>query len=378
MNNISTTNSYKNIGYFYCKDKDITEVNMTRITHLNISFGLIYHNENSNLENDPALVISEEKLHTIYLPGRVVDALNKIPELKRQNPNLIILLSVGGWGCKGFSGAALTEESRRKFASSCLQVIDLYNLDGVDIDWEYPVDGGGGLIASCPEDKENFTLLLKNIRSAIGTDKLLTAAGAGFGYICHWTNPFDYAELLDYMNIMTYDFAFGGMHNANLYPSQIYSEFNYLRSSLDEFVNLYLEHGFKAENLNLGIPFYGRVPSSKFDAYRRIAEAHSFDGEKTYISYEAIIKNMLPSGCFKENWDPSACASYLTAMDPENGNDEFVLSYDSPKAIKFKTDYIKKMNLGGAMFWEFSEDNNNELVSVIASELHINAVPTNK
>lgn len=54
-----------------------------------------------------------------------------------------ILLSVGGWdGSAGFSDAAASTASRERFAQSCLDLILELGLNGVDIDWEYPVSGG--------------------------------------------------------------------------------------------------------------------------------------------------------------------------------------------------------------------------------------------
>ena len=60
--------------------------------------------------------------------------------LHRQNPDLKMLLSVGGWGARGFTDAAATAESRAKFAQSCKEMIDRFDLAGIDLDWEYHRD----------------------------------------------------------------------------------------------------------------------------------------------------------------------------------------------------------------------------------------------
>jgi chitinase len=372
-NEIVTKSKYKNIGYFYCSGKDITEVDMSKITHLNISFGLIYHNEESNGQNIPNWPASGEKLDTLYIGPEVETALNKIPQIRSQHPNLKILLSIGGWGGRGFSHAAFTEYSRKKFAASCKEVADKYSLDGIDIDWEYPFNGGGGIIASAPEDKDNFTLLLSELRNTLGAVKLLTTAGpASFAFLNEWTNPAEYIDLLDFMNIMTYDYAYGeNLHNANLYPSDISGGSNRSGFCGDAAVNAYMEAGFPAEKLNLGMPFYGRVPGNRIDAYRRLVSDERFQYGRIQFSYENIVNLFLPSGYFTDHWDESAKAPYLTVKDPESGEEVFVLSYDNPKAIEAKTDYIKAIGLGGAMFWQFAEDRDNELASVIARGLNI-------
>ncbi len=90
-----------------------------------------------------------------------------IPQLRKQNPNLNVLLSVGGWGARGFSGAAATKEPSWCLSARRRRLLK-YGLDGIDLDWEYPVNGAWGLVASTPADRDNFTFLLKELRAAFG------------------------------------------------------------------------------------------------------------------------------------------------------------------------------------------------------------------
>ncbi|MDM3613886.1 glycosyl hydrolase family 18 protein, partial [Proteus mirabilis] len=87
----------------------MNKLDVRQITHLNYSFGLVYNNEKD--ETNDALK-DASKLHQIWLSQKVQDDLLKIPQLRKQNPNLKVLLSVGGWGARGFSGAAATKETR--------------------------------------------------------------------------------------------------------------------------------------------------------------------------------------------------------------------------------------------------------------------------
>lgn len=89
-------------------------------------------------------------------------------KLRQQNPDLNVLLSVGGWGARGFSGAAASKEARAVFIKSAQEIVDKYGLDGIDLDWEYPVNGAWGQVDSQPADRDNFTLLLKALRQAMG------------------------------------------------------------------------------------------------------------------------------------------------------------------------------------------------------------------
>ncbi|STW15226.1 putative chitinase II [Klebsiella pneumoniae subsp. rhinoscleromatis] len=147
---------------------DIDKLDVRQITHLNYSFGLIYNDEKDETNaalKDPA------HLHEIWLSPKVQADLQKLPALRKQNPDLKVLLSVGGWGARGFSGAAATAESRAVFIRSAQKIIQQYGLDGIDLDWEFPVNGAWGLVASQPADRDNFTALLKSLREAVGEQK---------------------------------------------------------------------------------------------------------------------------------------------------------------------------------------------------------------
>ncbi len=107
-----------------------------------------------------------------WLTNLATDSINfrKLNYLKKDNPNLKILISIGGWSwSENFSDAVLMESSRKKFAGTSAEIVDTYDLDGVDIDWEYPGLKGEDNVFRA-EDKENFTLMFKAIREEL--DKL--------------------------------------------------------------------------------------------------------------------------------------------------------------------------------------------------------------
>lgn len=70
---------------------------------------------------------------------------------------------------------AANEQYRLSFANDCRRAIEQFQLDGIDIDWEYPTSSAAG-ISSSPDDTQNYTLLMRDLRKAIGPDKLLTLA----------------------------------------------------------------------------------------------------------------------------------------------------------------------------------------------------------
>jgi chitinase len=251
-------------------------------------------------------------------PQRLKDIVN----LKKGTPTLKVMLSIEGWGSGKFSEMAGLESNRKKFAKDCFRMVQEFGLDGIDIDWEYPTSGSAG-ISSSPNDTQNYTLLMSEIRSQIGKEKLLTlASSANAGYI-----DFKAIEpVIDFVNIMTYDMSNPPYHQAGLYRSK-YTQW----LSVDEAVKAHKAAGIPMNKLVLGMPFYG----------------HGKDGIPDFIDYKEVVKL---TGFIKK-WDDVAKAPFL-----ENANGEFVCTYDDPRSIKAKCNYILEQKMLGAMCWEYSGD----------------------
>ncbi|HCM1916557.1 TPA: glycoside hydrolase family 18 protein [Salmonella enterica subsp. salamae serovar 28:r:e,n,z15] len=374
---------------------DINKLDVRQITHLNYSFGLIYNDEKGETNaalKDPA------HLHQIWLSPKVESDLTQIPQLRQQNPDLKVLLSVGGWGARGFSGAAASKEARAVFIKSAQEIVDKYGLDGIDLDWEYPVNGAWGQVDSQPADRDNFTLLLKALRQAMGPKKLVTiAVGANAESPKSWLDVKAIAPLLDYINLMTYDMAYGTQYfNANLYDSNAWPTVAAAdKYSVDFVVNNYLAAGLKPQQMNLGVGFYGRVPKravepgidwSKPDAQKNPVTQPYFSERElalfmslgidlkkdTYVKYNDIVNTFLndPQKRFTEHWDNEAKVPWLSVKSA-GGKALFALSYENPRSVAIKADYIKKRGLAGAMFWEYGADDNNQLAKQLADSLDI-------
>ena len=374
---------------------NINTLDVRQITHLNYSFGLIY---NAEKDETNAALKDPTRLHQIWLSPKVESDLALLPVLRKQNPQLKVLLSVGGWGARGFSGAAATPETRAVFIQSAMEIMQKYGLDGIDLDWEYPVNGAWGLVASQPADRENFTLLLKELRQAVGSHKLVTiAVGANAESPKSWVDVKAIAPLLDYINLMTYDMAYGTQYfNANLYDSKDWPTVAVAdKYSVDVVVNNYLAAGLKPQQMNLGIGFYGRVPKrsvepgidwTKPDAQKNPVTQPYFGEQEialfkslgvdltkdTYVKYNDIVKTFLndPQKRFTEHWDAQAMVPWLSVQSAE-GKPLFALSYENPRSVAIKAEYIKKRGLAGAMFWEYGADSNNQLARQLAESLGI-------
>ncbi|HCB2209558.1 TPA: glycoside hydrolase family 18 protein [Citrobacter farmeri] len=399
---VASASSMMSVGYFNGGGDvtagpggNINTLDVRQITHLNYSFGLIY---NAEKDETNAALKDPTRLHQIWLSPKVESDLALLPVLRKQNPQLKVLLSVGGWGARGFSGAAATPETRAVFIQSAMEIMRKYDLDGIDLDWEYPVNGAWGLVASQPDDRENFTLLLKELRQAVGSHKLVTiAVGANAESPKSWVDVKAIAPLLDYINLMTYDMAYGTQYfNANLYDSKDWPTVAVAdKYSVDVVVNNYLAAGLKPQQMNLGIGFYGRVPKrsvepgidwTKPDAQKNPVTQPYFGEQEialfkslgvdltkdTYVKYNDIVKTFLndPQKRFTEHWDAQAMVPWLSVQSAE-GKPLFALSYENPRSVAIKAEYIKKRGLAGAMFWEYGADNNNQLARQLAESLGI-------
>ncbi|EMB4689664.1 glycoside hydrolase family 18 protein [Citrobacter farmeri] len=399
---VASASSMMSVGYFNGGGDvtagpggNINTLDVRQITHLNYSFGLIY---NAEKDETNAALKDPTRLHQIWLSPKVESDLALLPVLRKQNPQLKVLFSVGGWGARGFSGAAATPETRAVFIQSAMEIMRKYDLDGIDLDWEYPVNGAWGLVASQPDDRENFTLLLKELRQAVGSHKLVTiAVGANAESPKSWVDVKAIAPLLDYINLMTYDMAYGTQYfNANLYDSKDWPTVAVAdKYSVDGVVNNYLAAGLKPQQMNLGIAFYGRVPKrsvepgidwTKPDAQKNPVTQPYFGEQEialfkslgvdltkdTYVKYNDIVKTFLndPQKRFTEHWDAQAMVPWLSVQSAE-GKPLFALSYENPRSVAIKAEYIKKRGLAGAMFWEYGADNNNQLARQLAESLGI-------
>lgn len=188
------------------RDFDFSTIQADKITHINYAFVNVIEGE---VRFDNSIDNTAMKQEGIF----------ELVGLKKINPDLKVLVAVGGWTWSGdFSDAALTEASRFKFAQSAAGFVEAFDLDGIDIDWEYPNHPGAGNVHR-PEDVQNFTRLIQAVREELdklsrhqGSDKhyLLTiATGTSQRYVDN-TELGKLQRYLDFVNIMTYDFYHGG------------------------------------------------------------------------------------------------------------------------------------------------------------------------
>lgn len=282
--------------------------------------------------------------------------------LKEKNPNLKIMISIGGWSwSKNFSNAVLTESSRKAFAASAAQIVHQHSLDGVDIDWEYPNMRGDGNVFR-PEDKQHYTLMFAELRHALDsiqqkTKKIyqLTTAVGGFQEFIRNTEMDKAQQYLDYINLMTYDYSWGvAGHHTNMYTSTD----NPNENSADKAVKAYMAAGVPPAKLVIGMAFYGRagiVASTDNHGLNQKIVSPARGGGFTYLKDSVIGRNG-----FVRYWDDKAQAPYLF-----NDSTKTFISYDDEISVRIKCKYVQYNQLGGVMFWEYSSDLKGYLLGVV-------------
>lgn len=271
----------------------------------------------------------------------------KIVNLKRENPALKICISFShtvsnadNWQDGGFSAMASTEEGRKKFANDCLSFIRKWGIDGIDLDWEFPTISWSGAACS-PEDTENYTLLVKQLRETLGPNYLLTYAGycgspEGDKRL-RFINVADVDPYVDFVNIMTYDIASGsgGQHQSALYKSSMSTYWD-----MDRTFEEYVKAGIDPSKLVMGIPFYAR---HDFETGYGIGCVDFRDFDKYYTA---------DKGFKIDNWDDVAKVPYITK------DGKMWAGYDNPRSIAIKGEWIIHNGMKGLMYWDYNADDN--------------------
>ncbi|MEV6651259.1 glycoside hydrolase family 18 protein [Streptomyces sp. NPDC051219] len=386
--------AYKRVGYFtqwgvYGRDfqvKDLeTSGTAAKLTHINYAFGNVGPDGKCFLdpvpgESDPwadyARPLDAENsvdgvADTAEQP--LAGNFNQLRELKARHPGLKALISLGGWSWSThFSDAARTATSRKAFVSSCIDLYIKGNLpvdgarggagaaagvfDGIDLDWEWPGSAGDTDTVFRPEDKKNFTALVREFRTQLDAHgrqqhrryELTAFVPTAPAKIDAGFEVRKIMREFDFVNLQGYDFHVSG-EKTTAQQSALYARDDF---SVDGTVDAWLERGAPARKLVMGMPFYGQgwtgVTGGGNGLGRPAAAPAPATWAAGYEDYKALRK-LADSGTYK------------VYRDRENGHawlfDGTTLwTYDDPQVLRAKTSYIRDHRLGGAMFWSLDGD----------------------
>jgi chitinase len=327
-------------------------------------------------------------------PRPILGNFQQLQALKTLYPSLRVVISLGGWTfSKYFSEAALTDSSRQKFVSSCIDLFLKGNLpdpgwggmggpgaaagvfDGIDLDWEWPGSEGNAGNIIRPEDKQNFTKLVEEFRRQLDT----YGQTAGKHYLLTSFLPAAPAKIdagfevrkifasLDFGTVQGYDLH-GAWESTTNHQSNLYTSKDDPASpsfSVDDTVHAYVDRGAPASELVIGVPFYSRGWSGVAAMNRGLYQLSSAPAPgvwETGVNDYEVTEGLLSSG-FTRYWDGKAFAAWLF-------DGTTFWTFDDPIVMKHKAHYVLKNDLGGIMFWELSGDTpDGELIEALAEGL---------
>ena len=269
--------------------------------------------------------------------------LMHLTDLKKTYPKLKVLVSLGGWGgCKSCSSVFSTEKGRKDFALSTARIIEQYNADGIDLDWEYPVVPGPPGHPYKAEDKDNFTALVRELKAVMQPDDILSFAAGGFpSYLEQSIDWETVMPLISHVNIMSYDLYNSKKtgHHTPLFSNTSQS------SSADRSVQYLLNIGVPAHQIVIGAAFYGRIWENVPQENNGLFQPAQFKSAIGYNNFDRLDPG------YEFYWDDVAKAPY--GYHSEN---KLFLSFDDSRSVTLKTQYALENKLKGIMFWELAND----------------------
>ncbi|XP_044265227.1 acidic mammalian chitinase-like [Tribolium madens] len=310
------------------------DIDATLCTHVNYAF--------LGLNRDGSLQILDEE-NDINQEG-----LKRVSDLKKINPDLRVLLSIGGAAADTgtFTEVARSADLSQAMANSAIEFFEKFDFDGLDVDWEYPRGGDIGTYI-------DLLTVLKKAFEPKGY--LLTVAVNSIpGEVGGYDIP-AMSNILDVINVMTYDFhAMWGntAENSPLYGGENESQWNRDNRNSDAAIRYWLDGGADPQKIALGIAFYGHT-------YKISPENHGLDAPTQGPGDPGPYTNNTFSLGYNEvcEFHPDGSVVFLDDMKvPYMYDGDFWIGYDNEQSVTIKTEYAKEKNLAGVFIWSIETD----------------------
>lgn len=327
---IGQAHPYKIIAYSTGTAENIKQYPLDKLTHIIYSF--------LRIKNDTLDFRDEQQRLTVM----------QLVEMKKTYPQLKVMVSIGGWGgCAPCSELFASEIHRNNFAETTVALFNEYNIDGLDLDWEYPaIEGYPGHVFDS-SDRENFTQLVTTLRNKMGNKYLLSFAAGGF--IKYLEESIDWDAVMpkvDFVNLMTYDLV-GGYSTVTGHHTPL-RDYRPNQESTEKCVNWLLQHHVKREKLIIGAAVYARVWEQVSAENKGLYQAGRFKQGVSFKNFESYFSD---SSGYRYYWDRKAKAPYQYSSSKQ-----LFATFDDERSIRTKTKFIRRKKLGGIMFWQLMDD----------------------
>lgn len=332
------------------------DVNLSLATNIFYSFFNIDPNTGEVLLGDPWADI-QKPFPSLYEKNvHYKGLLSRFYEIKHNNRNVKVSMSIGGWSNKdNFACGLANTEKLTRFVQTAIDMMMKYGFDGIDLDWEYP---------SNPKEATIYLTLVRQLRYALRQVELekelaqdtflLTMACPAYDEKLDLLDINDIDQYLSFWNMMTYDFSgewssIAGYH-CNLYKTK--------EDELcaDDAIKYMIKKGVDSRKLILGMAMYGR-PQAHTEGYG--FKAH---GVPSGTEDGCFMYNKLPLPGCKELYNRDVVSAYCYSA-----KDKVFCSYDNVESVRIKAIYVRNKRLGGGMFWESRGDLRQEHRSLLAS-----------
>lgn len=287
VSSFSQNKEFKVVGY-YTPSVTPEKLPMHLLTHINYSFAI------------PA------KTGDTLLPLGHPESLRSLVKIAHQHEKSVFI-SIGGWGIGDGGGddtrfhkMAERAEGRHTFVRNVMQFVRNYQVDGVDLDWEYPDEDS-------PSADHYVSLVTELADSLHKKGKKLTAAVISYGAKGGGVKKAAF-DKMDWLNLMAYDADYG--------PDYVvaHSPYSLAVKSLDYWIK---ERGLPAHKAVLGLPFYSKKGMGNYGP-----------------TYSDLIKD--GASPYDDYWKGAF--------------------YNGTITIENKTKLAKQRGCGGVMIWEIALD----------------------
>ncbi len=333
------------VGYypvwFYPNILKVDDIDFSALTHIAVAFISTYRKDLNKYSQ-----IIKQIIDKTYLT------------------NVRVIASVGGGNKKetqNIRNIVSDKNNRQQFIKWLSDYVVENNIDGLDIDWEFP---------ESKKDSENYVKLIRELRCILnkkGKNKFnepyyLSIACPGIDFFGRWFDIKKMYQYLDYLHIMTYDY-YGFYSDLAGHNSPLFFGFDGLSKDYIDWSMKYWEKekGVDKSKLLSGLSFYGR----RFDKVKKLYDKNTPSDKENAVSYRDIKKFYNKNG-WQEIFDKKRYVPYKI-----NRKKQIIITFDNKLSISKKCDYVIKNNYKGVIIWALGQDKINgkqELLSIVKNK----------